>query len=87
MPARTTLKAVNAELARRGHQVLLEKGAGYFYFHTGEAAGWLDRSVQVPTLNALTVDEWVAEFERLKKLNQDIMGGTGRSGNVKRSHE
>jgi hypothetical protein len=84
MPARITLKAVNAELARLGHQVLLDKGAGYFYFHTGEAADWLDRTVQVLTLNALTVDEWIAEFQRLKKLNHEIMGKAGRSASVKR---
>ncbi len=74
MALRTTLKAVNAELARRGYQALLERGPGYFYFHTGEAAEWLDRTVNVPTLNALTPDEWAAEFERLRKLNRQIMG-------------
>ena len=71
--ARATLKTVNAELARRGHKALLAKGDGYFYFHTGEAADWLDRTVKVPTLNALTVEEWVAEYERLKKLNREIL--------------
>jgi hypothetical protein len=45
MPARTTLKAVNAEAAQRGYQVLRGKGAGYFYFHAGEASDWLDRTV------------------------------------------
>jgi hypothetical protein len=52
--------------------------------HTGEAADWLDRTVQVPTLNALTMDEWIAEFQRLKKLNQEIMGQAGRSIPVER---
>ena len=78
MAARTSLKAVNAELARRGHHVLLAKGAGYFYFHTGEAADWLDRTVRVETLHALTLEQWVAEFQRLKKLNQEIMGKAAR---------
>jgi hypothetical protein len=32
-----TLKAINAELARRGYKVRLERGSGYFYFWTGEA--------------------------------------------------
>ena len=32
---------------RRGHTARLEKGRGYFYFHLGEAAAWLDRTVKV----------------------------------------
>jgi hypothetical protein len=40
-----TLKAINAELAKRGHHVRLEKGSDYFYFWTGDAADWLDRTV------------------------------------------
>jgi hypothetical protein len=35
---RLTLKAVNEELAKRGHQARLEKGDGYFYFWSGDAA-------------------------------------------------
>jgi hypothetical protein len=31
MAARVTLKAVNDELARRGHHARLEKASGYFY--------------------------------------------------------
>jgi hypothetical protein len=30
---------------------------------------WLDRTVRVATLNALTLEQWVQEFLRLKKLN------------------
>jgi hypothetical protein len=50
MAARVTLKTVNAELARRGIQAVLAKGSGYFYFWTGEAGDWLDKTVRVPTL-------------------------------------
>lgn len=70
---RVTLKAANAELARRGHQVLLEKGSGYFYFRTGEAADWLDKTVPVAKISDLTLDEWVAKFRELKRVNEDIM--------------
>jgi hypothetical protein len=73
MAARVTLKTVNQELARRGHTALLAKGSGYFYFRSGEAAGWLDRTVNVPTLSSLTLDQWLAEFDRLKKLNHQIL--------------
>ena len=70
---RITLKAVNEELARRGHRVLLEKGDGYFYFRTGEAADWLDRTVQVYKVNDLSVDEWVARFEELQRKNRSVL--------------
>ena len=72
MAARVTLKAVNDELARRGHHARLEKGDAYFYFWSEDAADWIDRTVRVPTLNALTLDQWVAEYLRLKKLNGEL---------------
>ncbi len=80
---RLTLKAINDELSKRGHKARLEKGDGYFYFHTGEAADWLDRTVRAPTLSSLTLDGWMGEFERLRALNSQIMrpamagGGAG----------
>jgi hypothetical protein len=70
-----TLKTVNAELKRLGHDVELAKGDGYFYFRSGEAANWLDTTVKVEKLSTLTLEEWQGEFERLKKLNQTIRGG------------
>jgi hypothetical protein len=70
---RLTLKAINEELMRRGHTVRLAKGSHYFYFHFGEAAGWLDRTVQVATVNSMTLEQWLDEFQRLKKLNQEII--------------
>jgi hypothetical protein len=56
MAARVTLKAVKAvndELARRGHHARLEKASGYFYFWSEDSADWIDRTVRVETLNAL----------------------------------
>ena len=74
---RITLKAINDELARRGVTERLARASGYFYFEFGEAAGWLDRTVRVPTVNALTLEQWLAEYQRLRTLNQEIMrGGT-----------
>ena len=72
LPRHLTLARINAELARRGHNLLLGNGGGYFYFHTGEAADWIDRTVQVPKVNSLTLDEWIQEYERLKRLNEQI---------------
>ncbi|HWQ56659.1 MAG TPA: hypothetical protein VN442_23435 [Bryobacteraceae bacterium] len=70
---RLHLNAINEELARRGHTARLAKGDGYFYFHFGEAADWLDRTVRVRTINSLTLKQWIEEFRRLKALNERIM--------------
>ena len=72
---RVTLKAIHDELQRLGHDVRLEKGDGYFYFWSGEANDWLDKTVRVPTLNSLTLEQWVEEFKRLKKLNLELRSG------------
>jgi hypothetical protein len=72
---RLTLKVVNAEFVRRGHTAQLFKSDGYFYFESREAADWLDRTVNLPTLSSLSLAQWIAEFERLKKLNAEIMKG------------
>ena len=50
---RLTVKAINEELAKRGSGARLEKGDGYFYFSGGEAADWLDRTVNAPNLSSL----------------------------------
>jgi hypothetical protein len=83
---RLTLTTINHELAKFGHTARLVKGDTYFYFDSGEAADWLDRTVKVPTLSSLSLEQWVAEFERLKKLNAEIMkGGKTPAGKRTRS--
>jgi hypothetical protein len=67
-----TLKAVNAEFARRGIKSLLARGDGYFYFWSGEAVDWLERTVRVPSLHALTIEQWVEQFRILKKKNEGL---------------
>src|SRR5689334_21657068 len=84
---RITLKAINAELARRGYKVLLGKAEGDFYFWSGEAADWLERTVMVDKLGALMREQWVTEFERLKKLNQQIMRKPGGARAVVQSRK
>jgi hypothetical protein len=54
---RTTLKSVNEALAGLGAQARLMKGDGYFYFDSGEAESWLDKTISTPTLSSRTVDE------------------------------
>ncbi len=68
-----TLKAINAELARRGHTARLESAGQYFYFMGGEAASWLDRTVRVDKVSSLTLDQWMAEFENLQDVNARIL--------------
>ena len=70
---RLTVKAVNEALAKRGSDARLEKGDGYFYFSGGETTDWLDRTVNARSLSSLSLDQWMAEFDRLKKLNKDIL--------------
>jgi hypothetical protein len=35
-------------------------------------ASWLDKTVKVPKVSSLTVEQWVAEYVRLKKLSEEI---------------
>jgi hypothetical protein len=70
-----TLKKITDELRRLGHDIHLEKGDGYFYFWKGEANDWLERTVQVPKVSSLTLEQWIAEYERLKKLNHQLTSG------------
>jgi len=87
MAARITIKAVNDELARLGHQARLERASGYFYFWTGEAADWIDRTVQVTKISALTLDQWIEEFRRLKRVNAEIMRGRTPETRKDATHE
>ena len=70
---RLTQKAITAELKRLGHEARRESGDGYFYFIGLEPAAWLDKTVKVPKVSSLTLEQWVAEYERLKKLNEEIL--------------
>jgi len=83
---RLTLKAINDELAKRGYTARLARARGYFYFLFGEAAYWLDRTVNLPTLNSLTLPEWITEFELLRKFNRKHRAGhrSGQNSVVRR---
>lgn len=72
---RLTLKTINDELRRRGYHVHLDKGDGYFYFWSGEANNWLDRTVNVPKVSSLTLEQWIAEYDRLAKVNREMVPG------------
>jgi hypothetical protein len=74
---RVTLKAVNDTLAKQGHGARLMKAGGYFYFDAGEAANWIDKAVYVPTIGSRTVAQWLEEFDRLEKVNRDLLKTAG----------
>jgi hypothetical protein len=65
---------VNQELTKRGYTARLAKATGYFFFLFGEAADWLDGTVHVERISAKTVEEWIAEFERLRAVNAKLSG-------------
>jgi hypothetical protein len=88
MAARVTLKAINDELNRRGHNARLEKASGYFYFFGGESTDWIDRTVPGATVNSRTLEQWIAEFKRLKKVNAELMkSGRGSVGDWRRRRD
>jgi hypothetical protein len=53
----------------------LEKGDGYFYFRGTKPTKWLDRTVKVPKVSSLSLDQWIGEYERLKKLSGEMLAG------------
>lgn len=75
MAERLTLSLVNQELTRDGHRARLEKASGYFYFLGGEATDWVDRTVAVTKISDLSLQQWMAEFLRLKKINAEFQRG------------
>ena len=75
MAGRVTLKAINDEMTRLGYTARLAKAGGYFYFQFGEAAEWLDRTVPGDKVSGKTLEEWIAEFRRLKKVNEELSQG------------
>lgn len=66
-PEQTRVREVNEALAARGVAERLEAEAhGYFYFRGGTASRWPQTAVYVYRATALTVEAWLAEYDRLK---------------------
>ena len=76
---RLSLKVINSELERLGSNAVLARGDGYFYVWGGEAADWLDRTVRVPTLQSLTLEQWIEQFQSLREKNHDLLTGKLRT--------
>src|SRR5262249_46609722 len=80
-----SLKARNKEIAGIGANVERVKGVDSFLFRGGESDDWIDRTVPVSTINSRTLEQWIDEYRRLKKLNQQMMkSAKERSKHVRR---
>jgi hypothetical protein len=77
---RISLKVINSELERLGAHAVLARGDGYFYFWGGEAADWLDRTVRMPTLSSLTLEQWIERYRELKEKNRELLHGGMSAG-------
>jgi hypothetical protein len=64
-----------------------EKASGYFYFWSEDSADWIDRTVRVEALNELTLEQWVAEYLRLKSVNAELMGKGRAAEKAARNHK
>jgi hypothetical protein len=82
---RISLKVINSELEGVGSRAVLAKGDGYFYFSGGEATDWLDRTVRVPTLSSLTLEQWIEQYRELKDKNRELLRGGMSAGAGDRS--
>lgn len=67
---RVSLRVINDELERIGADAVLARGDGNFYFWGGEATDWLDRTVRVPSLHSLTLEEWIERYRDLREKNR-----------------
>ena len=41
----------------------------------GEATDWLDRTVRVPTLHSLTLEQWIEQYLTLREKNRALLKG------------
>jgi hypothetical protein len=71
-PNHITRKIVNYALRARGRDESLREGDGYFYFGGGDAVNWLSTTVPVKRLSDLTVEQWLAEFDKLRQRENTL---------------
>jgi hypothetical protein len=57
---------VNKALKQAGAAERLTRGNGYYYFRDGNTAYWPATSVYVFRADALSVADWIGEYETLK---------------------
>lgn len=62
MGHKITVKAINAEMERRGFAERLQKANGYFFFTGGDAHLWRRRCVFVKTVGSYSIAEWIYKY-------------------------
>lgn len=72
-----TLKKINQSIRELGHSEELVKGNGYYYFTKGDTASRYETAVYVNSLNSLTLDMWLDEYERLSSSRKESGYGYG----------
>jgi len=63
------IQTVTKKLKELGFTDELFKGKDYFYFWGDDASTWYSSSVYVTRLNELTLDQWIEEYNTLRKSN------------------
>lgn len=63
-----TLKQVNKALKDKGYEAELIKGKNYFYFTGNSINCAVSASVMVNSINQLSLNEWVKEYEGLMSI-------------------
>jgi len=77
---RLTLKAINEELAKRRVAPDWQRAMAISIFPAERQSDWLDKTVNAPSLRSLSLEQWIAEFERLTKLNDEILKASAGEG-------
>lgn len=67
---------VNRELAKRGFPERLRRGKGYYYFTGGNAPDWPQSGVYVFRAEAVSLVDWLKEYERLAGIDKKTAPGT-----------
>lgn len=66
---------VNKAVRALGREEKLTRGAGYYYFRDGTAAGWYSSSEYVYRASDLSVERWVelfnAKLAEAKRMGRD----------------
>lgn len=60
---------INDALRERGRDESLRLGGD---FGGGEAVNWLTNSVRVQRLSDLTLEQWLGEFDKLRKIDAKL---------------
>lgn len=64
--AKATAKAINAAIKALGHDEIIWRGEGYYYFCEGDAHMWPETMVYCCYLNQMTLEQWIEAYKGLR---------------------